>query len=265
MAELILKIGDSPTDKGYKDGDVVDAFNSHRIQRWAIEDLCSAWESRVTDDGLYVSGSIAEDIFKRTHEFKYERIAPNTVRRTNLITLDTAEFGGDTLDPEGNYMNVRNYVNRQFALKAPLGGPNKPFFGVRRSEVWYGGSIDYAQAKIDLVWDDIEAKTAFERTDFTQWPLGSSDVRHFLAVPVDEFDDAELATLVARVTEIINPGDPEEEHIEETVKMRSHFVTWRDITTELGTTEADVLNRDTPVDKRDVTPLVRADIVEVKA
>ena len=59
--ELLIKVGDSGTPTGYKDGDIVEAFSTDRILKANAETICSSTERQLDDvSGLNISGTIHE-------------------------------------------------------------------------------------------------------------------------------------------------------------------------------------------------------------
>ena len=138
-------------------------------------------------------------------------------------------------------------------------------FGLAGKEIWYGGRIDTSHERLDLVWSKISELTGRleSEPEFQLWPMQRLDLMHHLALPVDDFDDAEAEALVAPVLDTSDPENPVVLH------KRARHVAWRDLfpmDIPPTTGEADVLDIKKSVDVRGRTagPLRRSQIVQTK-
>jgi hypothetical protein len=257
MAELLLKVGAAGL---WEDGDVICAFNNRMVQVSHAAHICHAWEEIPNRDNLLPTNALAQDFLEATHQYKFERINGD-VTRTDLWA-NTSESVG----------NMDLFIARRKASPARNGAPKLPMFGTNGSEVWYGGSIDFTQAKVDTIWTAIENKTAHKKTEGTcplcasrmiDAPMGVEDLKSHLVLPVDDFDDTtakELVTPVLNQTDTDENGNP----VYETVKRRKNYVAWSELfpLNIPPTTKAEnVTDRKKTVDPRSHIPFQRANIV----
>jgi len=254
MAELLLKID---AGSGYDDGDILCAFNERAILCCHAQHICHPWRNGLNSHGLRLANSVVEDFFLLTHEYKFAVISATEIRRTNLATL-AEDILSDTPNAQGESIHVGEFVTRRMRSKAPDGGPQLAIFGERGSEYWFGGRIDFSAAKVNAVWNAIETRTANRRNQFTQWPLGQQDKKSHLAIPMNEFDDAESNNLVSSEIDGTDPDNPV------TLRRRKHDVNWRSLLTQLQVNEADVRNKLLEVDPRGRPALNLATIVRRK-
>lgn len=221
MAELLIKVGDrsaDPTD--YKDGDILCAFNRRRIRCTHAQHICHINRAARNESGLIVGTEIARDFFETTHQYQWERVSANELRRTNLVTGTEIVYGSTPVeDPDRPgrmiHCNVRSFLRRRRQRN------NHYIFGEEGAEFFYGGRIDFSESKVESVWDAIESKTPFRRIDHDRWPMGNLDVRHHLPITVDEFDDVTAEELVASDVDETDPENPV------IVAKRKNHVDWQ--------------------------------------
>jgi hypothetical protein len=249
MAELVLKIGspDPGNPLAYQDGDILCAFNRRRIRQVHAEHVCDVRKTAFNRDGLRVD-SLARDFRERTARYRFERVSATELLRTDLATLATKTIG-PTPDEDGHYCHVDQYLARRKA------SPNHAIFGTEGAEVFYEGMRRTDHAALDLVWQDIEAKSAFREADHTLWPLSEREKRHFLALPVDDFDDTERGVMETPAFS----GQT-------VTKIRQRKVAWQALLpTPVGKTIQEIQNRGIAVDIRaSIPPISRASIVEAR-
>ncbi len=256
MAELYCKIGTTNT---YEDGDILAAFNDHRIQGVHAEHICHIDNAGGGVNVHRSADTLAEDLLSITSQYKFERISITEVRRTDLTTRDEEIFD-DTprvVDGKNQQMDVRQFVERR------LKHHRHSMFGTAGAERWYGGRRDISQAKVDLVWTAIEAKSANLQSDATLWPAGIQDLKEHLALRVDDFDDATSNSIVVpdeEQTGVDKNGDP----IIVTHSKRLNSVDWRNISELSADTKESADDKGISVDGRDSDPLVIENIVNTK-
>jgi hypothetical protein len=246
MAELLLKIGPGAN---YEDGDVLCAFNRRAIRCVHAQHLCHLRTAPRNASGLLLTTSIAHDWYEATHQYRFERISANQIRRTVIATGESEVFGS-TPNAKGEAIDVRLFVRRR-KLQA-----DHYLFGEDGHEVWYGGDVDFSDKALDQVWKSIEKKTEHKERDdaFQLWPAGMVELRSHLFVPVDDFDDSEMELLVSSIYDETTAASPVLVH-----KRRHRANDLRKTISDLGVTEADVRDHTKAVDcRKDVAPLKRS-------
>lgn len=255
MPELALKVG---AGAHYLDGDILCAFNSRRIRCTHAQHICHVKNAGGGKGVLRDNAHVARDYFEHTAQYRFERVSRTEIKTITLATLDEAIIDGTRkmINGKMQHMDVPLYV----ALRLAYDGHR--IFGSSGAEIWYGGNTDVSDAKLDLVWNAIETKTAFREVDFPLWPAGSKDLISHLFVTVDDFNEATASDLVAQETEIINPGTDDE--AVKIIKKRRQHIDWRD---HIAAKEHDdIEDKIVSVDLREtMTPLVRDDTVKTKA
>jgi hypothetical protein len=250
---LLLKIGTDAPDPRYQDGDIVCAFNRRRCRHLHANVLCHPRQAPRQSNGRIAADHISRAYLEAVHQYRFQRVSPTTVVRTNLWTGDT-DVIGPTPNTQGEAMDVDAYVRRR-QLAQGFG-----LFGAEGAEIWYGGRQRSDTTTLDAVWSAIEQHTPHREIDYADWPLGTEELKHFLAIRTDDFDDDEEQALVASVTEP-NP-DPEGKPI--LVKMRARHLPWRELRGMSAQRIAQVMDRSLPVDIRTERKHVRAVHVKVK-
>lgn len=180
MAEIILKIGSSQL---WDDGDVVEAVNDKITSATHAEILADPRKEGFNSSGLRPDG-LGKTYLECVYQYKFERVSKTEVARTELDSSGlTIENSTEVFGPES--INVEEFVLRRYR------NSNHKLFGTRGSEVWYGGATSSSQEVLDSVWDNVEYYTEKSRNsdEFKYFPLGSIDKKHFLAVPMLDFED----------------------------------------------------------------------------
>lgn len=180
MAEIILKIGSSQL---WDDGDVVEAVNDKITSATHAEILADPRKEGFNSSGLRPEG-LGKAYLECVYQYRFERVSKTEVTRTELNSLGLPiENSVEVFGPES--INVEEFVLRRYR------NSNHKLFGTRGSEVWYGGATSNSQEVLDNVWDNVEYYTEKSRSanEFKYFPLGSVDKKHFLAVPMLDFED----------------------------------------------------------------------------
>ncbi|MCY2962740.1 MAG: hypothetical protein NT069_03660 [Planctomycetota bacterium] len=228
MAEIAIKIGSSA---GYEDGDIVDAFSTRRIRAAHAEMLCHPWQQRPTKHGLR-PGNHCQSWFDLTHQYRFERVHRNWVTRIEIAT-GVQEIFGRLPNAAGEAIDVDLFVRRRLAEVAPGGGPRRAMFGKLGREVWYGGTVDTSHARLNSVWQSIEAHTGISQDSdrkYQLWPFGRCDIREFLCVRTEAFEDSESDGLVRSA-----------------YGRRGCGVDWRALLPDLGATLSQALDHTVPI------------------
>lgn len=248
MAELLIKVG---AGANFEDGDILCAFNRRRIRCCHAQHICHVRVAPRNGGGLIRTDAVARDWFEATHEYRFERVSPNELDRVTIATGERERLS-DKPNAKGQAIDVRLFIVRRKRR------PDNYLFGEDGAEIWYGGRIDVSHAKLDLVWQAIEAKSPHRENDedFQVWPAGIQELKSHLFVPVVDFSDVEAEALVEPWTE----PDPTAEDPDATrvVKKRNIGCNWRvaAVLDRLGVTEADVSDKSKSIDKRrGVAPL----------
>jgi hypothetical protein len=230
------------------------------------EQVCHLDHAGFTPSGLRPMDALARDFREAVCQFRFARVSATEVERVDLTTGTRVVFGAVPVMVDGvrQHMHVAAFVQRRQQH------PRHGLFGAPGAEQWYGGREDRSSARLDLVWQAIEAKTPQRESDqeFQHWPAGTQDLRSHLMLAVDEFDDGVAATLVQPETEDQQTTDPETgESVTTTVilQRRLHRV---DIQAALGLDAGEIArvrNRNQPVDLRaERAPYTRTAIVTQK-
>lgn len=249
---LLLKVGS--TDH-YQDGDIVCAFNRRRTRHVHAQTICQPRLAPRQSNGLIATDHISRAYLHAVSEFKFERVGPQTVVRTNLWTGDV-DVISNTPNQKGESMDVETFVRRRQQVVG-FG-----LFGAEGAEMWYGGRQRSDNATLSSIWMAIEEHTPERETDYGLWPFGTYELQHFLAIHVDDFDDIEADNLTA--PEIEEPDDPENpEQRPVVIRKRKHHLPWRELRGMSSGRIAQVEDRNVPVDVRPERKHVR--VVHVRA
>lgn len=235
--QLALIVGAHPT---YEDGDVLVAINRRRVRQVHSEHICHVKQMGFNSDGLRPVGCLAEKSREATHQYKFVRVG-DSVERHEIGTPNVEVFGPEAIDV--SLFLARRKVHARHAI-----------FGNAGAEYWFGGQIDTSHARLDTVWNAIETDSANREADFPNWPFTDKELRRFLIVDVDDFDDATAGQLTAEQWDETNPDQPV------LVKKRVHTVAWRGLRDVI---QADVLDPAVSVDIRG-RKHIRSTIVQAK-
>jgi hypothetical protein len=226
----------------YEDGDIKSAINRRGIRQMFAEQIC--WPRKANGQGriggMLGTGTLLEDFLSRIMQYKFERISPLEVRRTDLVTTDQEVFGSGSGD-------WPLYLARRKASE------KKPIFGTTGSEIWYGGKTRGNHANLDLIWDVIETRTPEREVDWMATSMGNR--KKFLIVYVDDFDDATAGDLTQPLYDVTDPNNPV------LVKKRKNWGAWRGLR---DVVEADVLDKTVQVNIAEIRKHVRSEFVSTK-
>jgi hypothetical protein len=240
MGELLIKIGDGAN---CADGDIIAAFNRRRVRSAHAQSICHVKHESPT--GRRTLTSLARDFREATHQYRFERIGADRVKRIEIATGTEDVFGRESID-------VGLFVRRR------LRHSRHSIFGSPGSEIWYGGRQDYSHNSLDAVWSKIAEKTDLteDRPEFCLWPMGRLDIRHFLAVRIVDFSDTEAAELVRPAYRLDDDGNRvlDDRGMPIEIAKRNITVDWRkELLDDLRVAERDALDRETPVGRDIVT------------
>jgi hypothetical protein len=245
MAELLLKVG---VGTNFADGDVLCAFNRRRIRCCHAQHHCHFRKAPRNDSGLIVVSALARDWFEATHQYRFERVSAEQVKRVVIATSEEELFG-PLPNARGEHIDVRRFLARRKL------NPLHRIFGEDGMEYWYGGRIDMSHTKLDLVWNAIETKTLLREAAYRRWPMGERDLRSHLAIAVDDFDDVAAAALES--PEIDDDGRT-------VLRKRLHRIDWEARLSLDSTTRDAIRDRNQTVDIREATTFTRSVVVEQK-
>lgn len=254
VGQLLLVVGDHAR---YEDGDVLVAKNRRAIRFCHAQHICWPRDGEGRKIGGMVGDTqpLLEKLFCETYQYKWERVSETEIKRTNLVTLSEVVYGSTPVeDPDRPRHMIHCHVAQHFAFRKRT--KKMPLFGSPREEVEYGGRINASHAKLDNVWAEIEARTAEREAEHVDWPFTPRELSRFLAISVDDFDDAEAGELMAPLMDETDPDNPVR------VKRRKHSIAWRGLRDVM---EADVLDFTKQVDMRPVRKQVRAVTVQTKS
>ena len=236
MAEIILKVGTVGPDPLYQDGDVIDAFNNRRIKQIHAEVVCSYANPPRNRDGNGVEASLSDFMHTKVFTHRFDPISSSQAMRTRLF------------DGFQDRVSLKEAHVNKHTIK----------FGLEPNVYWYGGQQLFTDVALDLVWDEIEAKTPLLRSNFTLAPLGTQDLKSHLALSVDDFDETKRMNLVSPRYDDDTDVNPEANMI----KKRDNQVLWRVL--NLGVPISDIDDKEKSVDVRKAVTFQRAIIVRRK-
>lgn len=192
MAEIVLKIG---VGSRYEDGDVLEGFNTRRIRGVHAEHLTSVRESGFTRDGLRPEDCLARKAQGVVYEYRFIRVSQHTVARETLEPASERVVEYDIIPQKE--LDAVEFLERR------LRSPNHRIFGEPGREFWFGGRQLLTSHAVEAVWDEIEANTDERRTHsrYELWPAQEQDLKSFLWVPTEDFDEDDLANLERSVVD----------------------------------------------------------------
>lgn len=236
--EILIKVGDSGSPTGYKDGDIVEAFSTDRILKTNAETICSSTDRQWDDvSGLNTSGTIHEARLIISSEYKFVRTG-NNVERTNLITGEVTVHNKTT----DERIDVDEYLRRR------LRSASHNIFGGTGSEHWYGGSVNY---DAQTLWDEIESLSDNLRLNHKHWPLSIAEQTFFLPISCcghhGNEDDISYSTAEQRTHSITEDNGTPEPIL---IARREWMVPYWDLASDLGVNVDEVRNSGMTVDAR---------------
>ena len=249
--EILIKVGDSGSPTGYKDGDIVEAFSTDRILKANAETICSSTERQWDDvSGLNTSGTIHEARLVISSEYKFVRTGYN-VARTNLITGEVTVHNKTT----DERIDVDEYLRRR------LRSASHNIFGGTGSEYWYGGSVNYDS---QALWDEIESKSDHLRVNNKHWHLTPAEQIFFFPISCcgrhGHEDDISHPTAELRTHIVLEDNESMEPIV---LAKREWMVPYWDLATEFGVNVDDIRNPAMAVDARLESGSPHLDDVEV--
>lgn len=233
VATVAIKVGPGA---GYEDGDLLCCWNRRHIRCVHAQHICHVKTAARNGDGLIPLTHHSRDWFEHTHLYRFERVSANEIRRTNLATL-VEDVLSATPNAAGEQIDVPLFLSRRKQRAENY------LFGTDGSEVWYGGQKDFSHAKLDLVWNAIETKTANREVDFPDFPAGTQDLKSHLLLRINDMDDAAALELTADEWDRTDQQNPV------MIRKRKRMIPWRDHR-ELTAHIANIDNRDVSVDLR---------------
>ena len=236
--EILIKVGDSGSPTGYKDGDIVEAFSTDRILKANAETICSSTERQLDDvSGLKASGTIHEARLIISSEYKFVRVGGN-VERTNLGTGEVT-IHNKTTDER---IDVEEYLRRR------LLSDSHNIFGTTGSEYWYGGSVNYDS---QILWDEIENRSDHLRVNNKHWHLSPAESIFFFTISCcghhGNEDDISYSTAEQRTHSITEDNGTPEPIL---IARREWMVPYWDLASEFGVNVDDIRNPTMMVDAR---------------
>jgi len=253
MAELALHIGDHPDPSGYRDGDVIHAFNDVWIKRVHAEHICKNSTNR----------SLMRDWCNCMCEFRIERLSRDEAQIVRISDGLVHRFESnkpfinpfaDSNTPQN--MDIQEYVQRRIRTG------RKFIDGARGREIWWGGKLFHDQPQsVDAIWQQIEAATPQNRQQEQHklWPCGQCDLCEFLFIRVDDFDAQERIDLESSQM-LADPGTG----AQVITARRSRHVNWQDNLGISARTIDRIRNKRITIDKRSTFAYQRRHIVHTK-
>ena len=252
MAELIIKIGDSPNPLSFRDEDVVHAHN----------DTYLLWQAtqRITDHRKVLGGffkpttSMAFKRMEAVRQYKFERISRTEIKRITLADLSEETLSA-TPNADGEAIDVPQYIARRKAAG------KLAMFGTEGRAIWFGGRTDASLTKLSTLWTDtITPETGLLESNHKQkWEGYSNHFRkRWLVVVTDDFSNSRRSVIEESDIDLTDPENPI------TLAIRRHKVAWRSLSGLSAQDIADIANPNTRVDVDRGTVRSQASIVEVK-
>lgn len=188
FAELCVIPGTHPL---YDDGDIREAINKRTIRdAWAGK-LCHPRFASFNSDGLRSLTSLPWYYYSNAARYKFERISGTEVRRTNYLTdPETIDIISNTPNPDGESMDVQAHVQHLTQ------SPRHAVFGTAGNEVWFDLQRPSWEA-LDTIWDEIETNSSFREVDYQSYPTTLLELRKYLWISCDDFDDATAELLIS--------------------------------------------------------------------
>lgn len=249
MAEVLLKVGDGAN---YQDGDVLCAFNNRRIQAVHAAELCNPKHAQRLNGGLLMADSLAWYWMIESYQYRFVRISKTEVLRIDQHTGERERFGPKHID-------VRQFLRRRRQ------NANHSIFSDGPRVIWFGGKVNTSAATTSRIWQHIEQRSPFKRqqTRFGLWPMGRLDIRHHLALRVDDLTEKQARSFTEPQFETddngafvweLETGERGKSDNEETepdtrpgwrlvkVAKRRRRIRWRELLGDLKRTETAVMD-----------------------
>jgi len=246
MAEILLRVRDTPANNGTKDGDIICAATDLRIKHVHADAICSRSIAGFNQHGLRDPLTLIDSYLQNTSTYKFQRTDETVADRVLLADGTTEEI---SLQPNarGEYMDVPLFILRRLKHARHL------IFGTPGSEYWYGGRQIINHAALNKVWHKIETDTPEREVDHRSFPLTDAEKRGWFAMTVDDGDEPVFEGLIEPLVDIDGNA----------IKKRKHFVVWQDLVT--APMQEEILDRTCEHDHREIDNYVRSSIVRTKA
>ena len=238
--ELLLKVGDSESPTGYRDGDIVCAFATDHILKVNAQTIMSAPVELDSVSGLNPSGTLLELLCEISSEFRFVRHGSSVVR-TSLVTGEETMHDATTAES----IHVTPFLKRR------LKHPRHKIFGETGSEYWFGGTRQFSATEI---WSVLEQHSDHSRADYRTWPFSFAERSHFLPMSCAGYDghedDISHPTAQKRCEPVTEDnGTPEPIDI----AKREWFVPYWDLSQTLSLNIDDVRDQAMMIDARMTT------------
>lgn len=238
MAEIILSIVSEGQrgGKAYGDGDIVTAVNDRHILCMYTHRICHVKNMTRESSGNLSINSLAWHLQNTTYKYKFTRVSRDEIEREDLSTNETKRFN-NTPNANGERIDVPLFIARRKAH------PRNRIFGSPGAEIWFGGKQDYSQAKLDLVWDEIETQTVLLRANHKDLRVPVYELKKRLYLKCIDFLDVEASTMLESENDETDPENPVLTY------KRSYYVDFAAVP-ELNSRTTDIYDKRKSVDVR---------------
>lgn len=211
-----------------EDGDIVHAFNRRDLRQHYAGKICSVKRTPQRAGQLRDSNSLAFKWIEKHSEYKFERLTADTVKRTNLVTLQESVFG-PIPNEHGEHINVQKFIAARL-----LKGLHT-IFGEAGSEIWFGGSRELLDSDFDEIWSQIEFETPYRETERLDWPATPAELKMFLWIRTNDFSNTNKDDFLSPMSEADN--------------RKKNTINWRGLYGMSGRI-SDILDVKKPIDVR---------------
>lgn len=259
---LQLMVGDHPT---YEDGDIVSAVNWRYTRHTTCEGLCFARRAsdrrplRLNGTGFLNTSDISRDFFEETHEFRFERVNANQLKKVRLsdnaeIIFTSGQIKAD-FDGRDVSFDAASFFGRMLRTWGEPNARGKWLFGTDSQNIqYYGGKMNSNHDILDNVWSAVESKLGVLESSVDHAPF--SDYKKRLVIAVNDFSDSVMDGLSSPLLDETDPENPV------TVKKRKNWVTWRGLR---DVVESDVLDKKKLLRLDQIRKHIHQDIVNIKS
>jgi len=239
MANIVVNIADGVSDPEIRSGDIAIALNDEEIQ-WHQAQHYSAL-SGAGIGALRAIGSLADLYREETSEFKVERVSTTEANRTVINTHHSGvgdpdislgisnetyhrtdndkifkKYNGSwayEMDKVTLLNNIPNgngdavYLERD--IPHALLYNNHAVFGTGGSEYYYAGQTFRSTIRLTNIWNNITTSdNSIIQTNHIYWYFGTEELKHYLCLPMLDFDDTIKADLTRSVIDNTDPENP---------------------------------------------------------
>lgn len=225
--EVLIKTSAVSSDvSSYQDGDIVDAFSLSRIRLTAAGRLFDPKRYGFDSSGLRFDNSL-QAVVEAFSKYKFERVAVDSVQRTNLVD---------------NTIEILDFANLDEYLKRRTDNLAHAVFGTTGNEVFYTKTKETLSHQ--NVWDVVENVSDYNRADFSTWEFSELEKVYFLPLNMTGKEITETGTLDVELsdgtvderrsplTEIVGVDD-DGENIVSQIAKRKYRVPYWDLTESL--------------------------------